>query len=455
MVESANQTNNNGVPHKDSSLWKTKKRRSSNTESSKLEDDETNKKSSTYHNKNQGTNTINNKNTTANNASVNKNLSSSSVFISSLSHNNSFSKKPRSFKAKNKKTKNKNYNGKDSDNKNVSLHAYNIDQLKSTFHTSEDNIIRPKHKAHTKTNKSFQNPFNFASVPQGKHLYTNFHGDSIYYSTVIKPANFEKLISMDRKEHKRSFYWPFGDNKPCPVKFEYYVKNGKIAAPINCYFLESEEPDAESINFKSCENKDLSIYFLLRILAADYDLIDRIVSNLSHVSAHILKQIILSILKGWNIYLVCDVDLIRRCVDVFYKLRGFKMYYLNRPIITVIGFQNALSCKNCYRFAESVDEQEEQEEGEEVEEGRRNAEDAEVSQEPEVSQEQEESHKLNESESEVSINSTVDSDDDSEIMEIILSESEKSESIKNEDIIMDELDSIDPRGMALEYLSQF
>lgn len=439
MVESVNQTNENGAPSKDNSLWKTKKRRSSNAESSKLENDETNKKTSNYQSKNLGTSTMNNKKTTANNASVNKNLSSSSVFISSLSQNNSFSKKPRSFKAKNNKTKNKNSNTKDSDNKNVSLHAYNIDQLKTTFHTSEDNIIRPKHNTHTKKmNKSFQNPFNFASVPQGKHLYTNFHGDSIYYSSVIKPANFEKLISMDRKEHKRSFYWPFSDNKPCPVKFEYYVKNGKIADPINCYFLQSEEPDAESINFKSCENKDLSIYFLLRVLAADYDLIDRIVANLSHVSVHILKQIILSILKGWNIYLVCDVDLIRRCVDVFYKLRGFKMYYLNRPIITVIGFQNALSCKNCYRFAESVDEQESKD-GE-----------AEINNEPE------ESNKLNESESEeVSINSTIDSEDESDIMEIILSEREKSESIKNEDIIMDELDSVDPRGMALEYLSHF
>ncbi|XBW37823.1 hypothetical protein QEN19_003398 [Hanseniaspora menglaensis] len=380
---------------------------------------------------------------------VNKDLgsassSSSSVFISSLSQNGSFSKKPRSFGPNSKKNKNnKGSNGKHTENKNnssgnyssdnedsnISLHAYKIDQIKSTFQTSEDNIIRPKYNLNSK--RSIQSTFKFTMVPQGKHLYTNFNGDSIHYSSILKLENYAKLIALDKKQGKRPFYFPFNDSEPCPIKFEYYVVNGKIPEPINCYFLSNYKTNAESISFKSCENKDLSIYFLLRILAADYDLIDRIISNLSNVAVHILKQIILSILKGWNIYLVCDVDLIRRCVDVFYKLRGFKMYYLNRPVISVIGFQKALTCKNCYNFASEVTKVSQDESKMEIE--------------PE-----EESITIAE---DVSSDATTDSDDESAIMDMILNESQSLNLLESDEISMINSEIIDPKALALDYLS--
>ena len=425
-----------------------KRRRSSKTDSNNFLDKKDNLQKSKY-NQN-GDNDVKIKN---NKTGSNKKLTTSSSFINSLSQSDSFSKKPRSFGSNDKKKNNKNKNNYNNFNEksNLSLHSYNIEQIKSTFPTSDDNIIRQNRFTQTKkADRPLQTPTKLLSAPQGKYLYTNFKGDSIYYSTIIKPSTYGKLISMDKKEGKQPFYWPFNENKPCPIKFEYTVNKGKIENPINCFFLSSEEPDAESINFKNCENKDLSIYFLQRILAADYDLIDRIVANLSNVAIHILKQIILSILKGWNIYLVCDIDLIRRCVDVFYKLRGFKMYYLNRPIITIVGFQNNLECKNCYNYAYRVAKERQKDVS---------VEDVDMtSDKVEDDEEEEEESKTNENDDldEISSNATTDSDDgdDSATMDILLSEDNYTGAVEDTDICMDESEIFDPRAMALDYLSK-
>ncbi|KAL6928112.1 hypothetical protein ACO0SA_002843 [Hanseniaspora valbyensis] len=426
-----------------------KRRRSSKTDSNNFLGKKDNLQKSKYNQNGDNDAKINNNNK----SSSNKKLATSSSFINSLSQSDSFSKKPRSFGSNDKKKNNKNKNSYNNFNEksNLSLHSYNIEQIKSTFPTSDDNIIRQNRFSQAKkADKPLQTPTKLLSAPQGKYLYTNFKGDSIYYSTIIKPSTYGKLISMDKKEGKQPFYWPFNENKPCPIKFEYTVNKGKIADPINCFFLSSEEPDAESINFKNCENKDLSIYFLQRILAADYDLIDRIVANLSNVAIHILKQIILSILKGWNIYLVCDIDLIRRCVDVFYKLRGFKMYYLNRPIITIIGFQNNLECKNCFNYGYTIEK--ERKKDEDVEDVDMTSDNVEEEEEEKEKGEEKGDDDLDE----ISSNATTDSDDgdDSATMDILLGEDNCTGTGENTDITMDESETFDPRAMALDYLSK-
>lgn len=276
--------------------------------------------------------------------------SSSSSFLSLLSTNNSFIEKK-----KNTTKRNKVYNDNpdsNSDNSQYSLHAFDIGTIKTTFKTNEKNILRMKKTGNTYSKNALKHKENgiINKSMLFKKTYNDFSGDVITYNYLIHKKTFKKFQG---KRNEQGFWWP--TNNPCDVRIIYEVKKGLVVQPIKLYYVfEDEDGETKELDFKSCEQKHTSIFFLNRIFQSDVDLLKKMVDSLCKEALFILQKCLISIIKGWNVFLICDLNFISRCASIFYNAQGFKVYYINRPIVRVYGMQSKLECKNCQGYATKV-----------------------------------------------------------------------------------------------------
>lgn len=276
--------------------------------------------------------------------------SSSSSFLSSLSrhnssgdtkHNSCNKDKKKEDKKKNKKKK-KNAAIQNQENGDYSIHYIKMESIQATFQTSKNNILQSYNNG---------NKHHFKGSTIKKYLshrtYNKFQGETTIYDYIIEKRAFNRFLS---KESESGFWWPTGS--PCDVRIFYEAKKGMVVDSIKLSYLYTDHNGVlQTLDFRKCEDKHTSIFFLNRIFQSDHDLIPKIVKSLKNEAFFILQKALISIIKGWNVYLVCDLEFIDTCFQVYKHAHGSSYYYINRPLVRLVKVQSNLECKNCQGHA--------------------------------------------------------------------------------------------------------
>lgn len=275
--------------------------------------------------------------------------SSSSSFLSSLTTHNSSGDDRHSSGNKNKKKaakkrpKKKKKNGltHNTDNNGYSIHNIEMKSIQATYQTSKTNILQAYNLGGSQKHKS-----NIKKFLSNK-TYNKFKGETTIYDYVIDKRAFNKFVN---NEIESGMWWPTG--APCDVKIYYEAKNGMIVDKIKLFFVYTDDKGVlHNLDFKKCEDKHTSIFFLVRVFQSDHDLIPKIVYSLNDEAFYILQKTLISILKGWNVYLVCDLEFIDTCLEIYKSAHGSTFYYINRPMVRLVNVQSNLECKNCQGHA--------------------------------------------------------------------------------------------------------
>lgn len=276
--------------------------------------------------------------------------SSSSSFLSSLStHNSAGEDKHNSGnrgrkKENKKKTKKKKKTAEiqNQDNSEYSIHNIKMDSIQATFQTSKNNILQAFNIGNTQHKKGS----NIRKYLSHK-TYNEFKGETTIYDYVIEKRAFNRFR---HRESGSGLWWPTGT--PCDVKIFYEAKKGMVVDSIKLFYVFTDDNgNVQTLDFRDCEDKHTSIFFLNRIFKSDHDLIPKMANSLHNEAFFILQKTLISILKGWNVFLVCDLEFIDTCLEIYKHAHGSNFYYINRPMVRLVNVQSNLECKNCQGHA--------------------------------------------------------------------------------------------------------
>ncbi|CAI8497498.1 unnamed protein product [Hanseniaspora opuntiae] len=276
--------------------------------------------------------------------------SSSSSFLSSLSTHNSAGddkhntgNRGRKKETKKKTKKKKKHTGThNQENSEYSIHYIKMESIQATFQTSKNNILQ----AYSIGNTHHKKGSNIKKYLSHK-TYNEFKGETTIYDYVIEKRAFNRFLN---KESESGIWWPTG--APCDVRIFYEAKKGMVVDSIKLFYVFTDDNgNLQTLDFKKYEDKHTSIFFLNRIFQSDHDLIPKMVNSLQNEAFFILQKTLISILKGWNVYLVCDLEFIDTCLEIYKHAHGSSFYYINRPMVRLVKVQSNLECKNCQGHA--------------------------------------------------------------------------------------------------------